>query len=55
MKKSKKLKEIPVILLTNLGAKKDVEKGFNYGVKDYLIKAHFMPSEVVDKIKRALS
>lgn len=55
MKKKKKLKEIPVILLTNLGQKKDVEKGFSFGVKDYLIKAHFMPSEVVDKIKKALS
>lgn len=55
MKKKKKLKNIPVILLTNLGQKKDVERGFSFGVKDYLIKAHFMPSEVVDKIKKALS
>lgn len=44
-------KNIPVILLTNLSQKSDVEKGLKLGANDYLIKAHFMPSEVVEKIK----
>lgn len=44
-------KDIPVILLTNLSQKADVEKGLKLGASDYLIKAHFMPSEVVAKIK----
>ncbi len=47
-------KDIPVILLTNLGQKSDVVEGLNLGAVDYLIKAHFMPSEVVDKIKHVL-
>lgn len=45
---------IPVVLLTNLGQKSDVLEGLNLGAADYLIKAHFMPSEVVDKIKEHL-
>ncbi len=45
---------IPVILLTNLGQKSDVEKGMKLGASDYLIKAHFMPSEVIEKVKRFL-
>lgn len=45
-------KGIPVILLTNLGQKEDVKKGLQLGATDYLIKAHFMPSEVVAKVKR---
>ncbi len=45
-------KNIPVILLTNLGQKEDVQKGLQLGAMDYLIKAHFMPSEVVAKVKR---
>ena len=45
---------IPVILLTNLSQKVDVEKGLKLGANDYLIKAHFMPSEVVGKIKKIL-
>ena len=47
-------KEVPVILLTNLGQKDDVEKGLALGAVDYLIKAHFKPSETVAKVKKAL-
>lgn len=47
-------KNIPVILLTNLSQRDDVEQGLKIGATDYLIKAHFMPSEVVEKIKKAL-
>ena len=52
LKMDKRTKDIPVILLTNLGQREDVQKGFKLGAKDYLIKAHFMPSEVVEKIKK---
>ena len=54
MKADKELKEIPVILLTNLGQKDDVEKGLEMGAVDYLIKAHFKPSEVVEKVRKVL-
>jgi len=47
-------KDIPVILLTNLGQKDDVDKGLEMGAVDYLIKAHFKPSETVAKVKKAL-
>lgn len=47
-------KNIPVILLTNLGQKDDVEKGLEDGAVDYLIKTHFKPSEVVDKVRKIL-
>jgi len=52
VKKNISTKNIPVILLTNLGQKEDVQKGLKLGATDYLIKAHFMPSEVVAKVKR---
>ena len=52
LKADSKLKDIPVILLTNLSQKADVEKGLQMGAVDYLIKAHFMPSEVVTKVKK---
>jgi DNA-binding response OmpR family regulator len=48
-------KDIPVILLTNLGQKDDVEKGVEMGAEDYLIKVHFKPSEVVDKVRKVLN
>jgi len=46
---------VPVILLTNLSQKDEIEQGLKLGAEDYLIKAHFMPSEVVKKIKKVLN
>jgi len=54
LKKSKKGGLPKVILLTNLGQKEDVEKGMEFGADDYVIKAHFTPSEVVEKVKQVL-
>lgn len=42
---------IPVIILSNLGQKEDIEKGLKMGAADYLIKAHFTPGEIVEKIR----
>ncbi|MFA5047485.1 MAG: response regulator [Patescibacteria group bacterium] len=52
LRSTAEFKDCPIILLTNLSQKSDVEKGIKMGASDYLIKAHFMPSEVVDKIKK---
>lgn len=54
VRKTRELAKTPVILLTNLGARDDVRRGLNLGADDYLIKAHFMPSEVIDKVKHYL-
>ncbi len=54
IKADKSLKNLPVILLTNLSQKDEIKKGLDLGANDYLIKAHFMPSEVVKKIKKAI-
>ncbi|MFH0853740.1 MAG: response regulator [bacterium] len=51
IRKSPQTKKIPVILLTNLGEKQDIRRGLDLGADDYLIKAHFLPSEVISKIK----
>ena len=54
MKREKDLESIPVIILSNLGQKEDVEKGLKLGATDYLIKAHFTPGEIIEKIKTIL-
>jgi len=54
MKREDALSQIPVIILSNLGQKEDVERGLNLGAVDYLIKAHFTPREIVEKVKNAL-
>ena len=54
LKSNPKVKDIPVVLLTNLGQDGDVKKGLEMGAVDYLIKANFTPSQVVDKVKSVL-
>ena len=48
------LNDTKVIALTNLGQKEEVEKGLSLGASDYIIKAHFTPTEVVAKAKKLL-
>ncbi len=45
----------PIIMLTNLGQEEDVAKGKEYGATDYLVKANFTPSQVLEKIKNVSS
>ncbi|MFA5106777.1 MAG: response regulator [Patescibacteria group bacterium] len=54
LKKSPALAKIPVILLTNLNQQESIDKARKYQIEDYLIKAHFMPSEVIEKVKVVL-
>lgn len=51
IKKDAETKNIPVLILTNYGQKENIDKCLSLGAADYLIKAHFVPSEVVEKIK----
>lgn len=52
MKADSVLKDIPVIVLSNLGEVEDVKRAKRLGADDYLIKAHFLPSEVVGIVKK---
>lgn len=57
IKKQPNLRQIPIILLTNLGeAEVDMnrELASALGVNDYLIKSHHTPDEVVAKAVKAL-
>lgn len=54
LKKKEEWKKIPIILLTNVGEKESIQKVRKFGVNDYLIKSHFTPAEVIEKIDSVL-
>jgi DNA-binding response OmpR family regulator len=54
LKKNVKTKNIPVVMLTNLGQDEDILKGKKLGAEDYLVKSNLTPAQVVDKIKAIL-
>jgi DNA-binding response OmpR family regulator len=55
IKRDPGLSHIPVLILSNLGQKRDVDKGIEMGAADYLVKAKFSLSEIEEKIKQILA
>ncbi len=55
IKQEELTKDIPVIILTNLSQKEEIEQGLAMGAEEYLIKAHYVPSEIVEKVKEVLA
>lgn len=54
IKKNPAISQTPVIILTNLSQKKDIQKGIELGASDYIIKTKFTPTEVVKTIAKVL-
>jgi DNA-binding response OmpR family regulator len=49
IRKTEKIKHTPVVLLSNLGQKDDIEKGKKLGATDYIVKASLTPAELFSK------
>lgn len=49
------LKEVPIVVVSNLGAEKDVERAKSLGANDYLVKAEVSVEEIVSKIEAVLA
>jgi len=54
IKKDESTKSIPVIVLSNLSQKSEVENSLKMGAVKYLIKSNYTPSQVVKEIKECL-
>ena len=55
LSKDKGLPELPVIIISNSGQQVELDKAFELGVKDYLVKINFDPDELLDKVDMALN
>ncbi len=53
-KKDPETANVPVVILSNLGQAEDIERGLKLGAVDFLVKAHFTPQEIVNKLKNIL-
>lgn len=55
MKADLKLKDIPVIILSNLGQEADAQKGLALGAVEYLVKADTKINTIIEKVRTYLS
>lgn len=46
--------QVPIIVLSNLGQKEDMDRALAGGAEDFMVKAHFTPGEIITKIKSVL-
>lgn len=51
MHNNEKLKDIPIIVLSNLGQKSDKEKALGLGAKGYFVKTDYSLEDIINKIK----
>lgn len=51
IKANQKLIAIPVIILSNLGQKEDLDKAIALGAKDFMVKSNFTLDEIVAKVR----
>lgn len=54
IKKDKDLSDIPVIILSNLGQKEDIDRAIALGAMDFMVKANFTLDEITSKVSKAL-
>lgn len=54
IKEDPKIADVPVVILSNLGQKEDLEKAMALGAKDFMVKANFTLDEIVAKVKEIL-
>ncbi len=54
IKEDPEMRDIPLIVLTNLEGMGDVEKALELGATTYLVKANYSLDEVLQKVKNAL-
>jgi len=55
VKEDPQAKNIPVVILSNLGEQENIQKGLELGAAAYIVKAHYTPTEVVARVKEILS
>lgn len=53
-KAQEKTKNVPVIMLTNLGQDELIKDAFKIGADSYLVKAAYTPDQIVDEVKKVL-
>ena len=54
VKKNQSLKNLPIVVTSNLYDKNDIDRAVSLGAADYIIKAYNSPENIVDRVKAFL-
>jgi DNA-binding response OmpR family regulator len=51
LKQNIKFKNIPVVIVSNLGQQEEIQRGMREGALDYIVKADTLPGEIVERVE----
>ena len=54
VKKNQTLKDLPIVVTSNLYDKNDIDRAVSLGAADYIIKAYNSPENIVDRVRAFL-
>lgn len=54
LKQEDSTKSIPVLILSNLGSKEEIQRGMDLGAQGYLVKANSVVEEIAAKVREIL-
>ena len=52
--KQKQKLSMPIIVLSNLGSREDIDTAKSLGAMDFMIKANVVPAQIIDRVKEIL-
>ncbi len=55
LKKDERLKNIPIIILSNLGQKQDIDRAMSLGAEGFMVKASFTLEEITEHVQKVLA
>ncbi len=55
LRKEERTKNIPVIVLSNLGEQENIDRAKSLGADDYMVKAHFILDEIVERVSNLIA
>ncbi|MEK7643118.1 MAG: response regulator [Patescibacteria group bacterium] len=54
LKQDPEVSKIPVIVLSNLGSREDIDRAIALGAQQFMVKAHHTPQEIIEAVKKIL-
>ncbi len=55
LKKDDRLKDVPVVILSNLGQQQDIDRAMSLGAEGFMVKASFTLEEITQRVQKVLA
>lgn len=54
LKKNEKWSQIPVVVLSNLGQREEIDRAMSLGADEYMVKVNYVPDEIIERVQSVI-